>query len=258
MPCYSIDINCDLGEGKTLADCDQDAHLMPFISSCNIACGGHAGNYQTMRKTIDSAIQNDLNIGAHPGYPDPENFGRVSLDLPVTELIASIDQQIASLDKVANEMGIPLNHIKLHGALYNDVEKDSQLACAFADYFKRQHKEKYIFALAHGQLLREAQSNGLQTIAEGFMDRRYTSQRQLTPRNIPGAVIESSKETVSQALALAQGRKLNSIEGMPILIAAETICLHGDNPKAARIAKLLVDTLRDNGVNISKSGAKRD
>ena len=230
---------------------------MPFISSCNIACGGHAGNTETMQRSIENALKNGLNIGAHPGYPDPENFGRVSMEISITDLVESVDQQINRLDKIAKEMNVSLNHIKLHGALYNDVEKNSQLALAFADYFQSRHKEKYIFALAHGQLLTQVQLSGLKAMAEGFMDRRYTNLRQLTPRSMQGAVIESSEDAISQALALAQRRKIKSIEGQPIQIAAETICLHGDNPKATKIAELLVSTLQDNGVNIAKRGAMR-
>lgn len=253
----SIDINCDLGEGKTLADCKVDAQLMPFISSCNIACGGHAGNNETMQKTVENALKNTLNIGAHPGYPDPANFGRVSMQMSTTNLIDSIDQQIHKLAQIAGQEGVRLNHIKLHGALYNDVETDAQLARALADYFESQHKEKSIFALAHGTLLKETRSRKLKAVAECFMDRRYTIRRQLTPRGLQGAVIESTEDTMSQALALAQGRSFHSLDGQSIQIDAETICLHGDNPKANQIAKLLIDRLQENGINLSKPGAAR-
>ena len=254
----TIDINCDLGEGETLADCDVDALIMPFISSCNIACGGHAGNTQTMQRTLENALINDLNIGAHPGYPDPGNFGRVSIDISTSELIESIDEQITRLEIIAGELQNTLNHIKLHGALYNDVEKDRQLARSLADYFETKHKDKCIITLAHGKLLEEARSRQLKTLAEGFMDRRYTIHRQLLPRGIQGAVINSSQAAISQALALAQGKEIDTLDHESILIEAETICLHGDNPNATQIARSLANTLQQNSIQISKPGAIRD
>ena len=148
---FTIDINCDLGEGSTLADGENDALLMPYLSSCNIACGGHAGNSETIDYAIKHALRHQLKIGAHPGYPDPDNFGRDSLGLSTNEAVESLRQQLDLFLGVVNQNNTSLNHIKLHGALYNDVEINIELADVIADYFFEAFPEIKLNGLAQGQ-----------------------------------------------------------------------------------------------------------
>ena len=235
----TIDINCDLGEGRTLADGDNDALLMPYLSSCNIACGGHAGNLETIDYAIKNALQHQLKIGAHPGYPDQDNFGRESLGLSVDGVIASLLQQLDLFLGVLNKNNATLNHIKLHGALYNDVEYDRELADVVADYFLEGFPDIHIFGLAQGQFQMVCESKNLKFIPEGFMDRRYQTNGTLSPRTETGAVITEERHCIQQAIALARKQPVVSSTGALISPEVETICLHGDNENALSIVREL-------------------
>ena len=235
----TIDINCDLGEGCSLQDGDNDALLMPFLSSCNIACGGHAGNLDTIDYAIKNALQHELKIGAHPGYPDQENFGRDSLGLSANAVIASIHEQMDLFLGVLNKNNATLNHIKLHGALYNDVEYDRALADVIADYFVEVFSGIHIVGLAQGQFQTVCESKNLIFMPEGFMDRRYQTNGTLTPRSETGAVINEDKQCIQQALALARKQPVVSSTGALISPEIETICLHGDNENALSIVREL-------------------
>jgi UPF0271 protein len=245
---FTIDINCDLGEGLTLADAHQDALLMPYISSCNIACGGHAGNLETIEAAINSALQHQLKIGAHPGYPDKTHFGRSSSVLSAIEIVESLRQQIDLFVDVANKKNTTLNHIKLHGALYNDVEHNRELANVIADYIVKDFPDIHIYGLAQGQFQNICEDKGLKFIAEGFMDRRYQPDGKLTPRSESHAVITDDEHCIQQALALAKMQAIETSSGEFITPGVETICLHGDNENALTIASRLFQALADNGV----------
>ncbi|TQV89809.1 5-oxoprolinase subunit PxpA [Aliikangiella coralliicola] len=240
----TIDINCDLGEGNSAEDCEKDARLMPFISSCNIACGGHAGNEKTILISLLNASKHQLNIGAHPGYPDKKNFGRVSMSINVTELESTIYQQLNLITEIAEQQSIQLNHVKLHGALYNDVEKSSELATRVATLIKSQFAKLKIFGLAGGKLQQASHEIGVEFVAEGFMDRAYLANGQLAPRSIAGAVLEDEQTSIRQAVALAAQKPIQTIENKTIHPKVDTICLHGDNPRALSIIKNLADALK--------------
>ncbi len=235
----TIDINCDLGEGNSLQDSDNDALLMPFLSSCNIACGGHAGNLDTIDQAIKNALQHQLKIGAHPGYPDQDSFGRDSLGLSANAIIESLRQQMDLFIGVLNKNNTTLNHIKLHGALYNDVEYDRGLADVIADYFVVDFPGAHIFGLAQGQFQSVCESKNLNFIAEGFMDRRYQTNGTLLSRSETGAVISEEKQCIQQALALARSQPVVSSTGALISPEVETICLHGDNENALSVVRQL-------------------
>ncbi|WP_299596239.1 5-oxoprolinase subunit PxpA [uncultured Microbulbifer sp.] len=244
----SIDINCDLGEGSDDADCARDARLMQFISRCNIACGGHAGNARTMALSLQNARKNGIAAGAHPGYPDPENFGRTSLAMSRQDLLASLRDQIHALQKLAAEEQVALSHIKLHGALYNDAESDEGLAEALVQMIAREFPELEILALANAALERAAFKYRHPVLREGFMDRRYLNDHQLSPRNLPGAVIHDFEQCRKQVLALARGEPFLSINGEPLQFSVDTLCLHGDNPHAESIAQQLQQALLRAGI----------
>jgi UPF0271 protein len=233
----SIDINCDLGEGANKQDCDQDALLMPYISSCNIACGGHAGNDFTIKESLKNANYHQLKIGAHPGYPDRENFGRITLDLSKQRLKESLITQIDNLLDIADQENIPIHHIKFHGALYNDLENNPFLALEVATMMKQNYPSKKVIGLAGGELQKSCENIGLEFLAEGFVDRSYLSNGKLTPRTEAGALIEDQNISVDQAIALATNKTIKSIDNQAISPQVDTICLHGDNPLAIPLIK---------------------
>ena len=245
-----IDINCDLGEGINESDCAIDAQLMPYISSCNIACGGHAGNELTMNLTIQNAKKHGLNIGAHPGYPDKKNFGRVSIAINVKELEQSLIQQLNQFKFLLKKNGAKLNHIKFHGALYNDLESDYELALALVKFCKKHCPNLYLLGLANGNLSVACEAVGFAFIAEAFMDRAYSSNGKLVPRDQNDAVHHIESTIVEQALSIATAQRVSTNSGSRIKITADSICLHGDHPKALTIAKSVHQTMLDAGIKI--------
>ncbi len=247
---FTIDINCDLGEGCTTADGDNDALLMPYLSSCNIACGGHAGNMETIEYAIKNALQHQLKIGAHPGYPDPDNFGRSSLGLSANEVVESLRQQLDLFLGVVKNYNATLYHIKLHGALYNDVEQNHGLADVIADYFFETFPDIHIYGLAQGHFQNVCENKNLNFIPEGFMDRRYLPDGTLTPRTEPHAVITQDEICIQQAIALAKNESIESSTGVLISPRVETICLHGDNDNALTIARDLYQALANNDISV--------
>jgi len=248
--CEHIDINCDLGEGVSIEDCVRDAALMPFISRCNIACGGHAGNDTTMAQSVANALKFTLAIGAHPGYPDRENFGRKSLTISRQKLLKSISEQVESLSAAAARAGAKLDHIKLHGALYNDAESDPSLAAAIVTMIRDNYPHLKILCLANAAMECAALDTGHPFLREGFMDRRYQNDHQLAPRSQQGAVIEDFSECLQQTMSLIRGGRFTSVSGKPLSFTVDSICLHGDNPQAAQIASRLHQALQEAGIRI--------
>ena len=246
----TIDINCDLGEGSTSADTNKDALLMPYLSSCNIACAGHAGNLETIDASIKNALINKLKIGAHPAYPDPDNFGRDSLGLSASEVVASLQQQLQLFQDVLDKNNATLNHIKLHGALYNDVEHDPELANVIVEYFYDSFPEVSIYGLAQGQFQTVCEDKNLTFIPEGFMDRRYQTNGTLLPRSESGSVIIENKQCIQQAIALARNQPIVSSTGALISPRVNTICLHGDNENALTIVRELHQEFENYAIKI--------
>jgi len=247
----TIDINCDLGEGCTREDADKDALLMPYLSSCNIACGGHAGNAKTIEYAINDALENHLKMGAHPGYPDPNNFGRKTIAYTEKEVLSFLQEQIDTFLSIADKNKAKLNHIKLHGALYNDVEHDIALAHVVACYIAESFSNIEIYGLAQGAFQKVCEEKQLNFIPEGFMDRRYTPENKLAARTTAGAVITEDEECIEQAIALAKNQSIKSVTGELISPIVKTICLHGDNENALSIAEKLNKVLSENNISIA-------
>ncbi len=247
---FTVDINCDLGEGGTRADGDKDALLMPYLSSCNIACGGHAGNQETIEYAISNALQHRLKIGAHPGYPDQENFGRKTLSIDAEKVVKSLQQQLDSFLQIANKSNARLNHIKLHGALYNDVEENLELAEFIANYFIKSFPDIEIYGLAQGLFQKVCEDKNLNFIPEGFMDRRYLPDGKLTPRTGPHSIINEDNLCIQQAIALAKNKAIESSTGEFISPLIKTICLHGDHKNALNIVRQLYNELASNDVTV--------
>ena len=230
-----IDLNADLGEGDA-----SDSELLEIVSSCNVACGGHAGDAASMRATLKSAIKSGVSIGAHPSYPDREGFGRRSGFMTGDDLRDSLIMQINALVSIAAEQGVAISHVKPHGALYNDAVNDSELAELIAMAILATVPDASFVGLPNSELQKAAAANGLDFIAEGFIDRAYQDDGQLVPRSQPGAVHESLELVLPQAISLVD--------------KVDTLCIHGDTPGAADVAKAVRDALEQKGVQIRALG----
>ncbi|MGO9228929.1 MAG: 5-oxoprolinase subunit PxpA [Bryobacteraceae bacterium] len=216
----NVDLNCDLGE---LDDAALEARLMEHITSANIACGGHAGDEATMERTIRLALERGVNIGAHPGYPDRANFGRVALAMSEAEIEEMVARQIGRLEAVAARLGAKIVHVKPHGALYNVAAHDHSVARAIGAAVRQWNPRALVFGLAGSPMLEVWRGMGLHVAAEGFADRCYEADGTLRSRRLPGALIADPAAAAAQAVRLAR-------EG-----GVETICVHGDTPGAANI-----------------------
>ena len=235
-----IDINCDVGEGI-----GNEELLMPLIQSCNIACGGHAGSEETMRKVIGLALKYDVKIGAHPSYPDRENFGRMSMKIDQEVLSASIVTQIQSIDSVINEFGGRLHHIKAHGALYNDIASQRDLAEVYLNAVKEYRDRVVLFAPCKSEFVRQAKVAGFEVWEEAFADRSYLSNGALAPRTIPGAVLTDPAVVWEQILVLLKDKRVKSLTGEWLQMTPKTYCLHGDTEGAHKILFYIVQKLKE-------------
>ena len=241
----SIDINADLGEGGL-----YDDELLGIVSSCNIACGGHAGDADTMRATAQVAIKNGVAIGAHPSYPDKQGFGRRSRFQAGVELLNSLVAQIGALQDVVAGQGAAMRHIKPHGALYNDAANDTELAEIVVQAALDAGANLSIVGPPDSALQRAAESHDLRFLGEAFIDRAYLADGSLVPRTESGAVYDSLEPIVTQALSLAAKQSVTSIDGKRIAIRADTLCVHGDTPSAADAARAVCQALQEQGIEI--------
>lgn len=241
----SIDMNADMGEYADEAQRGVEAALMPLISSCSIACGGHAGDATTMRETVRRAIEHGVSIGAHPAYPDREGFGRRSLSFDPDELQHSLRTQISALKTILQEEGGVLRHVKPHGALYNDASKDERLAEIVASAVE----EAILVGAPGSRLEKAARESGIAFAPEGFVDRLYLTSGALTPRSEAGAIITSIDARAAQALAIAEGEPFNGMDGA-LRITVKTLCIHSDSPGAVETAQCVRQNLIDNGFTI--------
>ena len=231
-----FDINCDLGEGEKPA---RVRALMKWITSANVACGGHAGGVRSMEYCVRQSRGWGVRLGAHPGYWDRENFGRTSQDITPAELELLLIQQVSGLEKVAKLGSMRIHHIKLHGALYHDVERDSGLATVYSETVARYWPKAKIYATANGRVKRTAESNGVTVWEEAFADRAYMSDGTLVPRNVAGAVLGDPKLVVERLRGIFRNRKMETISGSHIEMAPRTVCVHSDTPEAVHIAKAI-------------------
>jgi UPF0271 protein len=238
-----IDLNCDLGEGA-----GNDTAIMPYISSANIACGFHAGDEHTMRQTIRTAKKYKVAIGAHPSYPDRVHFGRQEMDLSDSQIYTLIYEQLSILDAIAKQEDMVLNHVKPHGALYNQAATDGCLAKAIANAVHDFDPRLKLVGLSGSCLVTAAAAAGLQSISEVFADRTYTDDGHLTPRTEANAMITTEEESIQQVLQMVLKGRVTSTLGKTIAIKAETICLHGDGPYAATFAKRIHAILQEKDI----------
>jgi UPF0271 protein len=246
-----IDLNCDMGEiPEAIADGTQEA-LLRSITSANVACGGHAGDMQTMRTTIEQAMRAGVAIGAHPGYPDRENFGRLELKMATEEVADSVFEQVRALAAVAQSCGARLVHVKPHGALYNQAVRNRELAMAIADGVARWRRDVVLVGLAGSPMLDVFREAGFVVAAEAFADRRYERDGTLRSRKFEDALIRDPEEAARQALGMVERGVVTASDGSEVKLAAQTICIHGDTPGATRIAEEVARTLRQAGIALS-------
>ncbi len=247
-----IDLNCDMGEvPEAIADGTQEA-LMRSITSVNIACGGHAGDEQTMKTTIEQALRWKLAIGAHPGYPDRANFGRLELKMPLNEISASIFEQVKALADVAARCGGRVVHVKPHGALYNQAVRNRELAESIAKGVARWNREVVLVGLAGSPMLELFRKAGFAVAAEAFADRRYERDGTLRSRKFEDALIRNPEEAAWQALGIAERGVVIASDGSEVSVDAQTICIHGDTPGAPKIAETVARSLREAGVTLTQ------
>ncbi len=235
----SIDINCDLGESNSAVDWATDLLLMPYISSANIACGGHAGNDQSMATSIQNCLKHNLKIGAHPSFPDQINFGRIAMDITDSKLQESLAIQLQSFKNICSKLNAPIHHVKPHGALYNLAAKDSHLAMLISETIATVLPNAKIMGLADSKMQSVTQALNIDFISEGFMDRLYHQDASLVSRNHPLAVHQGIDTCLQQAFHLATSQSIATLEGKDISLKVDSICLHGDTANAIEIAQSL-------------------
>jgi UPF0271 protein len=229
-----IDLNCDMGESReAILDGTQGA-LLHHVTSANIACGGHAGDEWTMRETVRAARVAGVSVGAHPGYPDPENFGRLQLPMSPARIADTVFEQVTRLAEIAGE----IVHVKPHGALYNVAARDCEVALAIADGVARWTRKVILVGLAGSVMLEVWREEGFAVAAEAFADRAYNSDGTLRSRALEGALLTDPEEAAAQALSIVRGGRI------------DTLCIHGDTPGSALIAAAVADRLTSNGVEL--------
>ena len=244
-----IDLNADLGEG-----CAHDADLMSVVTSCNIACGGHAGDEASMRTALTLAHENGVAAGAHPSFPDRENFGRTASDLSGAALEDALTAQVAELKSYADEIGLTLSHLKPHGALYNMAAKDVDLSLSIVRVLSDVLPSAALFGPPQSQLELAANRQGIAFVAEGFADRAYETDGRLRDRKLAGAVIHAPEEQTRQALEIATRQSVTTFDGTTLALPVDTICVHGDTPNALNAARAIKAALEQNDISICRPG----
>jgi 5-oxoprolinase (ATP-hydrolysing) subunit A len=230
----TLDINCDLGEGL-----ENDHLLMPYLNSCNIACGGHFGDEQTILAALNLAQIHQVKVGAHPSYPDQKNFGRNQMEIAEGELYISLLGQIQLFRDCCDELGLPLNHIKLHGALYNHASKDLATAELVCLLLNRHFPDTAIYGQSGSALCTQALAYQIPFLNEVFADRAYEADGSLVSRQKPDAVWTDPDRILKHVLEIVKFQRITAIDGTAFSVKADTICVHGDNPRAVEILKAL-------------------
>lgn len=241
-----IDLNADLGEGGS-----ADAELMTLVSSVNIACGFHAGDAPTMLTSVHNAVKNGVALGAHPSFPDRENFGRTAMDLPPETVYAQVLYQIGALEAIVRAENGVLRHVKPHGMLYNQAAKDPALADAIARAVRDCNPALILVGLAGSELIRAGERLGLTTRQEVFADRGYQPDGSLVPRPQPGALITDEERALAQTLEMVRSGHVTAIDGTSAAVKADTVCLHGDGEHALQFARRLRAAFAEQGICVS-------
>lgn len=245
----AVDLNCDLGEGA-----GEDERLVPLVSSVNVACGFHAGDPATIRATVRLAARHGVAVGAHPSYPDRENFGRTPLARDPALVRDDVLYQVAAVRAFCAAEGVALAHVKPHGALYNAAAQDRALAAAIAEAVRAIDPALVVVCLAGSPMAGVVRAMGLRCAEEAFADRGYAPDGTLVPRGRPGALVEEPAAVAARVSAMARERRVLAVDGRPVAVAADTVCLHGDTPGAAALAAAVRARLAADGVEVRPLG----
>ena len=240
-----IDLNCDMGEGA-----GTDEAIMPLVSSANVACGGHAGDEGTIRATVRLARQHGVSVGAHPSYPDRAGFGRQPMPRTPAGVHGDVTGQVAAVLAACRAEGVRLGHVKPHGALYNTAAHDRAVAAAVCAAVRELDPSLVVVCLAGSPMVEVVRAAGLRCAQEAFADRAYARDGALVPRSRPGALIDDPAEAAERAVALATEGRLTAVDGHPLRVRADTLCIHGDTPGAARLAAAIRARLDGAGVRV--------
>jgi UPF0271 protein len=252
----TIDLNCDVGELPRLHDDGTEEALMQQISSANIACGGHAGSPESMQALVSLAMKYGVAVGAHVSYPDRPNFGRKTVAMSVESLEEAVYSQIILLSGVASNSGVRLRHVKPHGALYHDAQRNDSIAAAIAKAARNWEPSLILVEQALSPALTFWSQMGIRTVAEAFADRVYENDGKLRSRDLPKALITNPAMAAEQALGIARDRTVVTPEGSRLRLDADTICIHGDTPGAADNARAVRSVLRAAGVKVESATAR--
>jgi UPF0271 protein len=247
----TLDLNCDMGEGFGAWKMGDDAALLDHVTSANIACGFHAGDPGTIRRTVELALKKGVAVGAHPSLPDLQGFGRRRMNISAEEAYDMVLYQVGALAGFAVACGGKLAHVKPHGALYNMAAKDAQLAQAIARAVKNFDPGLVLFGLAGSELVRAGKQAGLKTASEVFADRTYQPDGSLTPRTQADAMIHDPAVAIAQVMRMAREGKVKSLDGPDVAVEADTLCIHGDEPGAVEFARRIRAALDADGVRVA-------
>lgn len=251
---YRIDVNCDLGESFGAYKTGMDEEVLNFVTSANIACGFHAGDPGVMRKTVKLALEKGVEIGAHPGFPDLQGFGRRNMNLTVQEVYDIVVYQVGALSGFVKAEGANMQHVKPHGALYNMAAKDKKISEAIAEAIYNVDPTLILFGLSGSELVRAGERIGLKTAHEVFSDRTYQQDGKLTSRSQADALIHDQEQAVHQVIRMVKEGKVQSQQGTDISLKADTVCIHGDGENALLFARLIRETLEAAEVTVQAIG----
>lgn len=246
----AVDLNCDLGESFGAYKCGMDEEVIPFISSANVACGFHASDPLVMDKTVALAAKYGVGVGAHPGYPDLVGFGRRNMNVSPAEAKAMVQYQIGALSAFCKAKGVKLQHVKPHGAMYNMAGKDEKLAFVICSAIQEVDENLILLGLAGSQMLKAAEKIGLKYASEVFADRAYEEDGSLVARTKPGAMITDEDLAIERVVRMVTEGKVTSITGKDVEIAADSVCVHGDSPKALAFVEKIRKALTEQGIEI--------
>ncbi|WP_028784272.1 LamB/YcsF family protein [Thalassobacillus devorans] len=247
-----VDLNCDMGESFGTYQKGRDEEILDFITSANVACGFHAGDFTTMRKTVAMALEKGVGIGAHPGLPDLMGFGRRNIDISPEEAYELVIYQIGALNGFVQSEGGKMQHVKPHGALYNMAAKRQDLSEAIAEAVYKVDSELVLFGLAGSELVKAGKKAGLRTASEVFSDRTYQEDGSLTSRKEKNALLTDYEEAVNQVTRMIKEKRVHTVQGKDIEVQADTICIHGDGENALDFAKYINEALNESGIETTK------
>lgn len=248
---YYVDLNSDIGESFGSYKIGLDEEIIKYVTSINLACGYHAGDPLIMDKTSALAKQEGVRIGAHPGYPDLMGFGRRKMDISPEEARGYFLYQVGALEAFAKAHGTTLQHVKLHGAFYNTACNDEKLANAILDAVEEYNKDLILMVLSGSYIAKEGKKRGLRVAQEVFADRGYNEDGTLVNRKLPGAFVKDPKEALPRVIKMIKEGKVTTADGKEIDIAADSICVHGDNPEALEFVRILKEGLIEEGIKVT-------